>query len=264
MRMSIDAVDRTVAILEQLATEPEGMGIVRLAERVGLAPSTLHRYLASLQGHGLVEQADDRRYTLTPRLYVLGLSAAKGFELESNARSSLRRLAVESRETVCLMVRDGVHSVCVQQVESGHPLRIEARIGSRSDLRLGSTGRVLLAFAPSGVRDDALSRPPLEPRTSHTITDPNQLRSLLESIRRDGFFVSRSQVNDGVMAVAAPVRDRSGEVIAALAIVAPETRLSSDPVLSRTIRLVTDEGGVLSQRLGYAEPSYAPLERSTS
>ena len=250
--MSIEAVDRTVAILEQLADRPDGLGVMRLAERVGLAPSTLHRYLASLQEHGLVAQGADRSYTLTPRLYVLGLAAANGFGLEANARSSLRRLAEESGETVCLMVRDGGHSVCVERIESGHQLRIEARIGSRSDMRLGATGKVLLAFAPEAVHEEVLGRPPLEPRTPNTVTDPNDLRSLIQSIRRDGFFVSRSQVDDGVMAVAAPVRDRSREVVAAIAVVAPETRLADDPVLSRTIRLVTDEAAALSQRLGYA------------
>lgn len=263
--MGIDAVDRTVAILERLATQPDGVGVVRLAEFVGLAPSTLHRYLVSLQEHGLVQQADDRRYVLTPRLYVLGLSAAQGFDLEANARDSLRRLADATGETVCLMVRDGDHSVCIEQIESGHQLRIEARIGGRSDLRLGSTGRVLLAFAPPEVRGELLARPPVPRRTPNTITDPDQLRSLLESIRRDGFYVSRSQVDDGVMAVAAPVRDRSREVIAAVAIVAPETRLAAQPVLSRTIRLVTDESDVLSQRLGHAAPAalaHAPPERS--
>jgi DNA-binding IclR family transcriptional regulator len=260
--VSIDAVDRTVAILEQLATQPDGIGVIRLSASVGLAPSTLHRYLASLQEHGLVDQAADRRYLLTQRLYVLGLAAAQGFDLEANARPSLRRLADDSGETVCLMVRDGHHSVCIEQIESGHQLRIEARIGSRSDLRLGSTGRVLLAFAPEEVRADTLAREPLPPRTPNTITDPDQLRSLLESIRKDGFYVSRSQVDDGVMAVAAPVRDRSREVIAAVAVVAPETRLAAEPVLSRTIRMVTDESSVLSQRLGHAARTPVPSERS--
>jgi DNA-binding IclR family transcriptional regulator len=260
--VGIDAVDRTVAILEQLATQPEGVGVLRLSASVGLAPSTLHRYLASLQEHGLVDQAPDRRYTLTYRLYVLGLAAAKGFDLEANAHASLRRLAAESGETVCLMVRDGHHSVCIEQIESGHQLRIEARIGSRSDLRLGSTGRVLLAFAPEEVRARVLDQPPVPPRTPNTITDPDELRSLLESIRRDGFYVSRSQVDAGVMAVAAPVRDRSEEVIAAIAVVAPETRLAADPVLSRTIDLVSDQAAVLSQRLGCAAPIAVPLEGS--
>ncbi|MFO7590300.1 MAG: IclR family transcriptional regulator [Acidimicrobiia bacterium] len=262
--MSIDAVDRTVAILEHLAQEPDGLGVMRLADRVGLAPSTLHRYLASLREHGLVDRTDDRSYALTPRLYILGLSAAHGFDLEANARSSLRRLADASGETVCLMVRDGDHSVCIEQIESGHQLRIEARIGSRSDLRLGSTGRVLLAFTPTEVQDEVLARKPLRGRTPNTITDPEQIRSLLEAIRRDGFFVSRSQVDDGVMAVAAPVRDRSEEVIAAVAIVAPESRMAAEPVLSGTIRLVLDEANVLSQRLGNARAPSASSERRTS
>lgn len=262
--MSIDAVDRTVAIIEHLSREPSGLGVVRLAERVGLAPSTLHRYLGSLQEHGLVERTDTRRYALTTRLYVLGLSAAKGFGLEEHARETLRRLARTSGETVCLMVRDGDAAVCIERIESGHQLRIEARIGSRSDLRLGSTGRVLLAHAPDDVREALLSRPPLEKRTPNTVTDPDRIRSLLESIRQDGFFVSRSQVDDGVMAVAAPVRDRSGEVIAAVAVVAPETRLANDTVLSSTIRLVQDEASMLSQRLGSAIRTHAPSERSPS
>lgn len=262
--MSIYAVDRTVAILEHLAREPDGLGVTRLADRVGLAPSTLHRYLVSLQEHGLVDQTDDRSYALTSRLYILGLSAAHGFDLGANARSSLRRLAEASGETVCLMVRDGDHSVCIEQIESGHQLRIEARIGSRSDLRLGSTGRVLLAFAPTEVQDEILARPPQKGRTPNTITDSEQIRTLLEAIRRDGFYISRSQVDDGVMAVAAPVRDRSGEVIAAVAIVAPETRMAADPVLSRTIRLVLDEADVLSQRLGHARQPSVSSERSAS
>lgn len=262
--MSIDAVDRACAIIEHLARHPQGVGIVRLADGVGLAPSTLHRYLGSLVQHGLVEQGEDRSYALTPRLYLLGLSGAKGFELGANARTSLRHLAERSGETVCLMVRDGDQAVCIEQIESGHQLRIEARIGTRSDLRLGSTGRVLLAFAPVELREELLARPALKPRTPNTITDPAQLRSLLATIRHDGFFVSRSQVDDGVVAVAAPVRDRSGEVIAAVSVVAPETRLAAEPVLSNTIRLVQDEVGKLSQRLGYAPTRSASLERSTS
>lgn len=251
--MAIDAVDRTVAILEHLAHHPDGMGVLRLSQRVGLAPSTLHRYLASLQQHGLVRQEADRAYRLTLRLYLLGLAAAKGFDLEAHADASLQRLARVSGETVALMVREGDQAVCIAKIDSDHPLSIQARIGHRSDLRLGATGRVLLAFAPPDVRAELLARPPMPKRTPNTVNDPDQLRRHLQAIRRDGHFVSRSQVDDGVVAVAAPVRDRAGEVIAAVAVVAPETRLAQEPVLSRTLDLVRAEVGALSEHLGYAE-----------
>lgn len=107
-----------------------------------------------------------------------------------------------------------------------------------------------------------LARTPLEQRTPNTVTDPNELRGLLEVIRRDGYYVSRSQVDEGVLAVAAPVRDSSGEVIAAVSVVGPETRLAAEPVLSQTIRLVQDEVAVLSQRLGYAPSFSSSVERS--
>lgn len=251
--MSVEAVDRVVAILEHLAERPEGEGVLRLSDRAGLAPSTMHRYLSSLSGHGIVRQAPDRTYHLTHRLYLLGLGAAKGFELERHAEASLQRLADASGETACMMVREGDQSVCIARITSGHQLKIEARIGSRADLRLGSTGRVLLAFAPSTVREELLARPPLQPRTPNTLTHPDRIRDLLDAIRDDGYYVSRSQVDDGVIAVAAPVRDRAGEVIAAVAVVAPETRLATQDVLSRTVDLVKGEVGVLSANLGYAK-----------
>lgn len=251
--MPLDAVDRTVAILEQLARHPDGVGIMRMADRLGLAPSTLHRYLASLQQHRIVRQDEGRSYRLTPRLYLLGLGAAKGFDLEAHAKPSLERLARASGETVGLMVREGDQAVCIEKIDSDHPLAIQARIGSSADLRQGATGRVLLAFAPEEVREEMLARPPLPKRTPHTVTDPNELRRLLEAVRRDGHYVSRSQVDGGAVAVAAPVRDRAGEVIAAVAVVGPQTRLAEGPVLSRTIDLVEREVGALSEHLGYAE-----------
>lgn len=252
--MGIDAVDRTVAILEQLAERPDGMGIARLAERVGMAPSTLHRYLSSLQEHELVEQESDRSYRLTSRLYLLGIRATDVHGLERRSRAHLESLAAATRETVCLMVRDGESAVCVAQAGGDHhQLKIEARIGGRSDLRLGATARVLLAFAPESLRETLLARPPLKRRTANTVTEPSEIRDLLNAIRRDGHYVSQSQVDDGVMAVAAPVRDRLGEVIAAVAVVAPETRMAEGPVLTNHVRLLKEEVARLSEGLGYTE-----------
>ena len=259
--MAIDAVDRVVAILEHLAKEPGGATLSRIASKVGLAPSTLHRYLKSLQDHGIVRQAGDRTYGLTPRLYLLGVAAANGFDLEHHAQASLERLAQASGETLCMMVREDDQAVCVARINSNHHLKIEARIGSRADLRLGATGRVLLAFAAETLRDELLARPPIAPRTSLTITDPERIRDALETIRRDGYYVSRSQVDEGVTAVAAPVHDHTGEVIAALAIVAPDSRATAPNVLDRMVDLITREAQELSATLGY--PRSLPLiERS--
>jgi DNA-binding IclR family transcriptional regulator len=260
----VEAVDRTVALIEQLAYHPEGVGLLRLAELVGLAPSTTHRYLATLCGHGVVEQDDQRQYRLTSRLYLLGLAAGAGFDLEAQSGPSLKRLAERSQETACLMVRDGEHSVCIGQVDSNHQLKIAARVGSRQDLRLGATSRVLLAFAPESLRDELLRREPASARTRNTITDPVSIGTLLKEIRELGYYVSRGEVDDGVLAVAAPVRDRSGEVTAALAVVAPETRMGTGSALDHAITLITEEARELSLKLGYSAVTPSPSERITT
>lgn len=260
----VEAVERTVNLIEQLAEYPEGVGLLRLAENASMAPSTAHRYLSTLIDHDIVEQVHDRMYKLTSRLYLLGLAASAGFELESQAGTTLRRLAEQSRETACIMVRDGEHSVCIGQVDSNHQLKIAARVGSRQDLRLGATSRVLLSYAPDSLRESLLRRKPVVKRTADTITDPGAIGALLQEIRENGFYVSRGEVDEGVLAVAAPVRDRSGKVVAALAVAAPETRMGGESVLKPVIDLVVKEAQELSRKLGFSSNLQPLAERSIS
>lgn len=259
---TVEAVDRVIGLLEQLSHHPDGVGVLKLAEGIGLAPSTTHRYLSTLQKHGITEQDEHRLYRLTARLYLIGLTAGAGFDLETRGQISLARLAHQSQETVCLMVRDGEYAVCIGQVDSSHQLKIAARLGSRQDLRLGATSRVLLAYAPEVVQAALLRRDPILKGTKNTITEPAAIRTLLEEIRKDGFYVSRGEVDDGVIAVAAPVRDRSSEVTASIALVAPEIRLASNEALTNAINLVTEEAKNLSLELGYSGIDRLITERS--
>ncbi|MEX2534491.1 MAG: IclR family transcriptional regulator [Trueperaceae bacterium] len=258
----VEAVDRTVSLIEHLARNPEGIGVAALARRVCLAASTTHRYLASLQQHGLVEQGDDKNYRLTSRLYLLGLSAAAGLDLEAQARGSLRSLTEQTQETSCLMVRDGRHAVCIAQVDSYHQLKIAARVGSRQDLRLGATSRVLLAYAPEAEQEVILQQSPVNGRTKRTVTDPGSIRVVLEEIREQGFYISKGEVDEGVLAIAAPIRDRSKEVIAAIALAAPETRLGIPKVLEGAVELVLGVANELSLKLGYARMDGVDVTRA--
>lgn len=265
---TVEAVDKTITLLERLAEHPRGIGVLDLAERCGIAPSTTHRYLASLQRRGLVEQDERKLYALTPRLYLLGLAAGEGLDLETQAQGTLQRLADATRETVCLMVRDGRHAVCIRQIDSDLPLKIAARVGSRQDLRVGATSRVLLAFAPEQARDEILAQPEIAPATPNTVTEPAAIRSLLANIRRDGHYVSRGELDEGVVAVAAPVYDRGKEVIAALVIAAPASRIDRQDALDRTVTLLTQEARRFSAHLGFATdartPAAPPLPERTS
>ncbi|HEX7002957.1 MAG TPA: IclR family transcriptional regulator [Trueperaceae bacterium] len=251
----VEAVDRTVNLIEQLAQNPGGIGVANLAKNVGLAGSTTHRYLAALQERGLVEQDEQKNYRLTPRLYLLGLSAAAGFDLERQARVSLERLTKQTGETSCLMIRDGRYSVCVAQTDAHHQLKIAARVGSRQDIRLGATSRLLLAYAPEEEREAILLEPAPRARTKKTVTDPKAIREILDEITEQGYYVSVGEVDEGVLAIAAPVRDRSAEVVAAIALAAPESRLGAPDVLEEAIALVVREAADLSFKLGFVDSS---------
>lgn len=257
---SVEAVERTLALLEQFSEAPDGLGVSEMAARTGLAPSTVHRYLAVLTERGIVEQDRDRRYRLTARLYFLGLAGARGFDLETQARPALERLAELSRETVCLMVRDGRHAVCIAQIESRHQLQIAARVGNRQDLRVGATSRLLLAHTPVEVQDAILALPPLPRYTKRTVRDPDAIRATLADIRRDGHYISRGELDEGVSAVAAPVRNRHGEVSGAVVVAAPESR-AGEATLDRLVDLVTEAAHDISNRLGHS-PTRRLRERS--
>lgn len=258
----VEAVERTLALLEQFSEHPEGLGVSELARRTRLAPSTVHRYLGVLHRRGIVEQDRDRRYRLTTRLYFLGLAGARGFDLEAQAREPLERLAELSHETVCLMVRDGRHAVCIAQVDSRHQLQIAARVGNRQDLRIGATARLLLAYAPAEVQDEILALPPLPRYTARTVNDPAAIRAILVDICRDGYYISRGELDAGVIAAAAPIRDRRGRVSASVVIAAPESR-TDDEACRRFVECVTATARDISSRLGFSPP-HRSLERSTS
>ena len=251
---SIEVIDKTFQLLEQLSLRTAGVGVMELARTTGIAASTAHRYLAALQEVGVVARSPDSGYRLTPRLYVLGLPASGVADLERATEPSLRRLMEATGETSCLMVRDGRYSVCVGRLESPNQLKISAVVGRRQDLRLGATSRLLLAYVPDADQDQILMLPPVARRTPKTVSDPTCIRTILESIRSDGYYVSSGEVDEGVVAVAAPVRDRRGEVIASLAIAAPESRMG-EQVLGTTVELVVREAECCSRDLGYRPPA---------
>lgn len=246
----VEVIDRTFTVIEELSSNPSGVGVMQLAKETGMAPSSAHRYLTTLQQLGIVERADERRYRLTSRLFVLGLPAAGAHGLDQVTRTAIQRLAAASGETSCVMVRDGRHSVCVDRVESAYQLKIAASVGRRQDLRVGATSRLLLAYAPEEVRAEILAQPEVERLTAATVSDPGAIQQILARIRADGYYISRGEVDEGVVAVAAPVRDLRGEVVAALAVAAPQSRMG-DGALQRTVELVLRESQTCSSHLGF-------------
>lgn len=249
--MSMEAIERTFKLLVCLAENPDGLGLNRLAQMVDLAPSTTFRYLSALVELGYLSQGTDKRYRITTRLYALGLAAAGNSSVNEQLRTGIDRLASRTGETVLVTVRHGLSSLCVAQQESSHRLKITAHPGSRQDLRLGASGRVLLASLPEDEIDMILAATPIPQLTAETITSAVALKELIAKVKSDGYCVSVSEIDAGVLGVAAPLRDQEGLVVAAISVVAPVSRSDSEVEIARLIETVTTEAARMSPLVGH-------------
>lgn len=218
-------MERALDVLLCFSGEQGGLGVTQIAERVGLYKSTVHRILAALEAKGFVRQE-----TVTGR-YQLGLKAlelASGYltsgDLPAVAYGEMLLLRDEAQETVSLYVRDGTERVRVQRAEGPLAVRRVVGLGERLPLYLGASGKVLLAWASPGERTRILDQ------ILPTSIDRAVFESALALARDQGWAYSREEREDGVSSVAAPVIDRQGRCMAAVAISGPVQRFDPERV----------------------------------
>ena len=243
------SVSRAVRALELIAQEGE-LGVTDLGRRLGVHKATASRLAATLAAGGLIERdpATDR-YRLGFGLIRLVGAAMAGIDLVRTAHPVLEELADRTHETVNIGVLSGDGVVYVDQVSSAHLVATTNWVGRRTPLHSSSSGKVFLAHMPEPVSQQILGGP-LEAVTPRTVTDPERLRRQLKEIRVRGYATIQDELEEGLNAVAAPVRQSNGEVVAALSVSGPSFRVRSID-LPRLGRLTIDAAGAVSWRLGY-------------
>ena len=212
-------VGRAFAVLEAFTPERPTLPLSEIARRAGLPLTSTHRLLGELCESGALERNADGSYRVGLRLWEIASLAPRGVPLREAALPFLEDLYEVTHENVQLGVREGRDVVYIERIAGRRAVGVLTRVGGRFPLHASGIGLVLLAHAPEGVQRDVLEGP-LQRFTEHTITEPARLRRVLAQVRRDGVAVSDRQVTDDAMSVAAPITDSSGEVIAALSIVA--------------------------------------------
>lgn len=212
-----------LALLELLARSDRPRGVSELARAAGLARSNIHRTLQTLAAAGFVRQDAAGRYLCTLKLFELGRAVHDRIDVVRAAEPTIGRLAGVTQETVHLSVLDGTDVVYVHKVDSPQPVRAYSHVGGRAPAHCVATGKALLAWRdPSGV--DQLHQA-LVAYTPQTITAPEALAEELAQVRRQGFAVNRGEWRASVCGVAAPIRDATGAVVAAIGISGPAERL---------------------------------------
>lgn len=225
---SVRALDRGLAILEALAREGE-LSLTQLAERVSLPNSTTYRLLETLRKRGFATQSEQTGlYRVGIRALEVGGSFAVRLRLHEVALPAMKALVDEVNETVNLAVLDGREAVYVGQVEGRQLVRMFTQIGARTPLYCTGVGKVLLAWRSAEEVRNLLGEGPYRSYTPRTITRLEPLLEELARVREAGYALDNEEREVGVRCVAAPIRDLSGQVVAALSLSAPASRLPDE------------------------------------
>lgn len=222
---TIRSVERALDVLLCFAGEQGGLGVTQIAEKVHLYKSTVHRILGALEAKGFVRQESvTGRYHLGLKALELARIYLTSGDLPTIAYPEMLHLRDLAQETVSLYVRDGLERVRVQRAEGPLTVRRVVGLGERLPLFLGASGKALLAFADPDERELLLDRVLPEGFDRPALLDG------LGAVRDQGWALSREERESGVASVAAPVLDRFGRCVAALAISGPVGRFDDEAV----------------------------------
>ncbi|MFE9094493.1 IclR family transcriptional regulator [Streptomyces sp. NPDC007264] len=256
------SLERGLLILASFSESRPVLGISDLGRSVGLNRSTTYRYVATLAKLGYLQQdPDSKKYSLGPRVVDLGFAAINSLEITRFAGPSLQGLSDETGYTVSMAVLDGPDIVYLDRRRSGRAdsfaLGLHLHVGSRLPAYCTALGKVLLAHQEPAALRELIDRTDLARRGPKTITAREQLMVALARVRRTGIALNDEELAPGLRSLAAPVRDRTGAVVAAVNIAVHLTvwNASVESVMTRLegpLRRTTAE---ISTRLGHR--SYA-------
>jgi DNA-binding IclR family transcriptional regulator len=254
-RSSVQSVDRAVAILKSFSLETPERGVGELSHELGLHKSTVSRLVKTLeQGGFLSRNPYTGRYRLGLDLIGLAGQVASYMDLRELARPALRQLALDCQESVNLVVLDAGQVINLEQfVPPERQVKDIGRVGRRMPAHCTAAGKVLLAFLAPAELEQALPAE-LVSFTPHTITDRDRLVQALARVRRQGYAEARQELEEGLNALAAPIHDHSGSVLAAASVSGPAYRVTPEELPRLAVRLqeVTQQ---ISGWLGYRPPA---------
>jgi IclR family pca regulon transcriptional regulator len=250
-REFIQSLERGLAIIRAFGPRAPEQTVSELAATTSLTRATARRFLITLIELGYVE-SDGRIFRLTPKVLELGYSFLSGLGFPDVALPHLERLVAEVDESSEASVLDGDDIVYVARVPSTAVMTVVVNVGARMPAHATSMGKVLLASLPDAELDAYLERAPLRGIMPRTVTQPAQLREQLERVRAAGYAVVDQELEEGLVAIAAPVRGRGGRCVGAINLSTHVMRRSVDsvrdelvePLLRTAKRIEADLAGV--------------------
>jgi len=234
------SIDKAFLILGVFTQNTPRLSLSEIHRASGLAMTTTHRTVRNLVDLGALQICEDGRYAIGMTLWRLGCLAPATVDLERVAHPFMQALYDKFKHPVQLIVRDGERSVFVARCSATGAER-NPHVGAGYTMHAAAGGQVLLAFAPRLVQERVL-RGPLTRYTDRTPTDPGRLRTILETVRAQGYAVSDRELRDDLISVAAPIRDAEQRIAGAISLVIAIEEASTHPwpqIVQATTRAVS-------------------------
>jgi DNA-binding IclR family transcriptional regulator len=249
----VAALANGIHILRTFTVAEPALGVNEIARRLGMSASTVYRALVTLEDLGLVEQeAATDRYRLASGVIALAGPLLANLDVRDIARPFLEQLARDSRESVNMAIWNRDEAVNIEQVPSPAAIKHLAPLGRRNPPHASAVGKVFLAHLSTEEAAALIARG-LPRLTERTITEPARLLADLATTRERGYAVNDEELEPDLVAVAAPVRDRHGQVVAAVSVSAPSFRAPGARV-HEFGALVRETAAAIGRRLGHAPP----------
>jgi len=246
----LSSVASALLLLKTFSEDDAELGISSIAKRLGLAKSTVHRLAVTLASEGFLEQNQENgRYRLGLSLFKLGVLVRRRMDVSNLGMLLLRALRDLTQESVHLAILSEASIVYLYNVEGAQAIGARSYLGARKPAFCTSEGRVLLAFG-SEQQVQAVLAEPLVTRTPKTVTDPKALLKLFDEVRRLGYAIDDEESESGMRGVAAPIRNISGTVVAAVGLAGPVQRLTKKKLLRLSLQVI-DTADAVSARMGY-------------
>lgn len=246
---NMQLVERVFAILRAVAACGDEVGVTQLAQQTGLAKSTVSRICSTLERlEALERMPESNHFKIGRGLVALVANLPHTENLVAIAHPYLQELNERFGETAAITLPEGNNAYVADQIASDRAIQVRDWTGMRIPMYVQSTGRIFLAERSSAAIDLYLATP-LQPYTAKTVCNPTQFKALLAEVQTQGFAWVFEEMEEGMSAVAAPVRDRTGKVVAAVNVFGPSFRFPGDYAQEEVTRAVVATANQITTRL---------------
>jgi len=262
-RYFVQALAKGLKVLESFDTTRPVMSLTDIARALDLNKPTAKRFLQTLCDLGYVQQTSDKRYRLGTHSLDLGYRYLASLDLANVAQPFMQEAVHRTGETVNLAVRDGREVVYVSRIAAApRILTVNLQVGSRLPLHATALGKALLFDIPTSRLEEALGPAPWTRYTDATLCDPVSLGRDLDTARERGFTVTDGDLELGLRSVGAPVRNVSGQIVAAMNVSTSTARVSKRKVLGAFSTVLLEAASGLSRALSHRDVAASAIARS--